>query len=259
MKNGDTYPPSSFALLLTGHSGQGKSTVAMGFPRPWFLDLDRNLAGADAVRESLGWPGGWTYDHVETTDDGKPVLPRDQWMRLASLVKAACADPNVGTIVPDSLPCIQSILTNYLVAAGSQAEKPLVVGGEQVMTMSLWNPFYKLIGNLIVGIRASGKPLIVTCHMAPLENEISGLVEYTPNISGQWKSQFPRLFTDYWQCDTRTVPKTPANPAGVQYFVRTSPTARLPLKCSVPSLIPEFIFSPEKVAFLTPAPVAKEI
>lgn len=250
MNPGTTYPSSSFALLLTGHSGQGKSTVSMGFPRPWFCDLDRNLAGANAVREARGWPSGWSYDHVEVADDGKPVAPKDQWPRLTSLVKAACLDPNVGTIVMDSLPCIQTVLTNYLVSAGSQAEKPLTVGGETVMTMSLWNPFYKLLGGLIVGIRASGKPLVVTCHMAPLENEISGLVEYMPNVSGQWKSQLPRLFTDYWQCDTRTVTKSPTNKAGVEYFVRTAPTPRLALKCGVPSLIPEFVFDPSKVAFL---------
>lgn len=257
MKNGDSYPPSSFALLLLGYPGTGKTTTAMGFPRPWFLDMDHNLSSADAVWKHKGMPRAWTYDVLEQTDEGKEVERHNRWLRLDRLTAEICKNPNVDTVVFDSLSELEVVLCDYLI--NEDKDKVSTVGGEKMMNVPLYRPFYMLIEKLFMRIRSAGKILVVTCHIKQDQNKASGVIEYLPSISGKWKTELARLFSDFWQADVKQTTRTKENPAGVEYFIRTAPTSRLSLKCSVPSLIPDFVFSPEKVSFLTPAPSTQEV
>lgn len=234
MKDGTTYPRNTaLAVLVSGDPGDGKSNLCFEFPTPWVLDADHNLRNAIERHPGVKF----FYDDPEVGDDGKPLSLEQSWLRCEVLIKAAGANPAVGTIVVDGLGRVSDYLKAYLVHVGSQAEKPLLVGGQKVMTMSLWGPYADLMKKFVFLCRSFGKPFVMTTHLSVDENELTAVKEQRVLLQGALKADFPKLFTDFWMCDA--VPNTDKKylPHGVRYYVRTAPTHRIALKqsCGLPA------------------------
>lgn len=227
--NSDFKLDESMAVLLIGESGTGKTNVCMEFDRPYFIDFgDANLPSA-----VMRHPGKEFYwDRVDQDDSGKPVPPADRWKRGMELLTKNGPDPKCGAIVDDCLSGMQSVLCDHILNLGSQAEKPLTVGGVKVMTMTLWTPFKDLLRARIIQARSYGKPYIMTCHIKPEKNEVTGVLEYGPLLSGQLKDNLASLFTDYWSTQVDPNADKAKYPNGVRYYVQTVPTNRFALKCS---------------------------
>ena len=82
MKSATDYKvTNTFACLLVGEPKTGKTNVAMGFPDPWFLDLDLNLASA--VRRTTAKK--FFYDTVNQ------LPPEHQYTEVEKLVREAAA------------------------------------------------------------------------------------------------------------------------------------------------------------------------
>jgi len=234
---GDYY---GFTLTGNGRYLLGDFTITHNtnlcfeFPRPWFLDADHNLR--NGVERHPGVKFKW--DDPEVGDDGKPLAAEAHWPRVETLIKAAGADPEVGTIVIDGLGRVTDYLKAYLVHVGSQAEKPLTVGGTKVMTMTLWTPFADLLKRLTFLCRSYGKPFIMTTHLSVDENELTAVKEQRVLLQGALKADYPKLYTDFWYANAlpnADVKYKAAN--GVRYFVRTAPDHRIMLKqsCGLPA------------------------
>lgn len=229
----------SMAVLLIGESGTGKTNVAMEFDRPAFIDFgDANLASA-----VMRHPGKEFYwGRVDQDDAGGTIKPEGRWQRSMMLLKQAGEDAKVGAIVDDCLSGLQGVLSDHILNLGSQAEKPLTVGGQRVMTLTLWTPFKDLLRSRIIQARSYGKPYIMTCHIRPDKDEVTGVMQYGPLLSGQLAGNLASLFTDYWCCSTDVCADKTRYKNGVRYYVQTVPTSRFALKCSC-DLPPQFEFT----------------
>lgn len=241
MKDGNEFKAdTSKAILLIGASGTGKTNLAFEWPNPGLIDWgDSNLT--NAVERHPGKPFKW--GRVDQDDSGAEIPHAKRWDRGTALFKEMAKSPDVLTIVDDSLSMMQAALCDHLVEIGGMAEKPLIVGGQRVMTMSLWGPFKDLIIRRVITARAIGKPYIMTCHSKVDENDMSSVKEYRPNLSGQLAGNLPSLFSEYWQAEaTPNSDPRYKDSGGIRYFIRTAPTSRIQLKSSV-GLPPEFEFT----------------
>lgn len=230
MNPGDTFnTQASQAILLLGESGTGKSSLAMRFPDPGFMLGDKNIkhAATWAAERKMSW--FWADPLLD--DKGQPAP--DPWTRSMAILKEMGADPNVKTIVDDGLTHLTGYLKQALIQAGSAAEKPLVIGGEKVMTMSLWGPFADNLRRRITIARSFGKPYIMIAHLSSGENEMTGSKEYQVALQGAMRDEIRSWFSDVWLCDA--VPDSNAKYAGtrgIRYYVRTAASHRIKLKCS---------------------------
>lgn len=237
-------PDGAIAVLLLGAPGSGKTNLAFEFDRPYFMDWgDANLKSA--VERHPGKPFFW--DRIDQDDAGKDVPHEQRWERGATLLKAAGADPKVGTLVDDSLSMMQNALCDHIIHKGSQAESPLIIGGVKVMTRSMWNAFKDLLTKRIIQARSYGKPYIMTCHEKVDADDMTAVKIYRPALSGQLGDNIASLFSDFWSCETDPNADKKKYANGVRYFVRTVPTSRIKLKCSC-GLPAEFEFTGDAFA-----------
>lgn len=224
------------AILLLGESGSGKSSLAMRWPSPWFCLGDKNIKHAALwAKESSH---AWFYDDPERDASGKELAWSERWTRADALLKENGPKPEVKTIIDDSLTHLTGYLEAHLIHLGSQAEKALVIGGEKVMTMTLWSPFQSLLKKRIIQARSYGKPYIMIAHLQVDENEMSGAKEQKVLLRGALKNELGLYFTDIWALES--IPSTDAKyvaTKGIRYFVRTAPTHRIKLKnsCGLPA------------------------
>jgi hypothetical protein len=242
MKNATDYPTNTaIALLLAGETGSGKSTSLFNWPKPYVEDLEGNLKGAVEHHRSLGTLPEFKWNRPELADDGKPLEEKLQYDNVKRHIQQALADPSIQTVCVDGLGKLCDLLKAKLVWEPNAAEKPLVVGGERVMSMSLWQPFANGLKRLIWMARAANKPFIVTAHLTVDENELTSVKEQRVNLQGQLKSDFPKLFSDFWSAFVVTCTKDAKHPRGVSYKIRTAPTMRIPsLKTSFTGVPDEF-------------------
>ena len=224
MKSNANYTPiGNYALLLVGEPKTGKSTVAMGFPDPYFLLLSDSITyGVRRYPNKRFW-----YDVVEQDDDGNNVPERNRWKRAQELVREAWSKPEIKTIVIDTLNRYADYLCIELVNDPVQATKALVIGGQKCMTQNHWYPFGNLMKKFVSDLRATGKLIVCTCHRKIDKDEMTGALFYKPALGGHSADTLGGLFTDIWCCEARPCQPDAAHPTGVAYIVRTAPAPRM--------------------------------
>lgn len=276
MKDATDYQPAQqFGLLLIGPSGTGKSTLAMSFPDPYFIDCDRNLRSAITRHPGKTF---W-YDAPELDEAGKRLPEHEVWSNIRRLMEKNMSDARVKTGVVDGLTRINDWLMAHVMKQGSDMEpRGIKVGGLQMMTTSYYLPYARELTRFLLDLRSYGKPIIVTAHVRSGENELTDAPNWQPFLVGGLRNTLPHLFTDYWMTDTEqqvpgptttgTTDKPGPYPTGVKYFVRTAPRPQITLKNSL-GLPPVFEFTwaafepylrradAVAVTSSTPAPAAK--
>lgn len=244
MKNANDYPTDkAIALLLGGHTGAGKTTNLLCWPRPFVCDMEGNMKGAIDWHRQTKPDLQFMWDTPRKSKDGRDLEDRYQFDRVKELLLEAAASPDVGTICVDGFGRLCDVLKEKLVFETNAAEKPLTVGGVRVMTQSLWQPFAMALKNFVWDIRMKNKPLVVTTHLIVDENELNGVKEERVDVQGDLGKgdKFPKCFSDYWQAIAEPCSKDAAHPRGVKYKIRTAPTTRNPkLKSSFHWLPDEF-------------------
>lgn len=212
----------SFALLLQGPPLSGKTNVAMQFPRPYFLDADDKLLNAVMLNKGKEFYYDCPLRHVlngVTTG----VFPERRWQYSIDCIKAACASPDIDTVVIDSITSLGTILMQHILQFPSTAKVALTVGGEKVMDMSMWGPYRDLWTRLIMFVRGSGKMAVFCAHEVTDKDEITGAMSYRPSFQGQLKDTGAGLFTDVWCTETKQIMQD-GKPA-TEYLIRTQPTS----------------------------------
>ena len=191
----------------------------MAFPKPYFLDCDRNLQSAVKMHPDKEF----FYDTPDLDEKGNLLPEHKRWKRLMQLLIENACKPEVGTIVIDSMSRVDEYLRDFLVAEGSEAGRPVKGGGLLLMNMSLWYPYQIHLSRMITGLKATGKYVICISHETVDVDEATGVTTYYPAIGGRLRTTIGKYFTDVWR--TEAV----ARSAGVEYTVKTQPMARMSL------------------------------
>ncbi len=213
MKTSDQLTYESYiALLLVGEPKTGKSTLALAFPSPFFLNIDKNLDGPR--RRANGKTFYW--DDPMVTKDGKETEPKDRWNRSMELLKEAAKDPNVKTIVIDSLTGLCDYLVDHILnevkrTEGKSIDRPRIQDYYSIKDMlARFAVFLREISKL--------KHVIIAAHQKADIDEATKMTRYSLNIPGAQAQNWASYFTDCWATTSTTV-------AGkTKYEIRTKPT-----------------------------------
>ncbi len=240
----DYNPNNSFSLMLIGPPFSGKTNAALTFPNPYILDADDKM-GNGVVR--LPKDKKFWFDRVLVDDKGGAVTPELRWTRATECLKAACAMPEIETIIVDSGTAMSTFLQDHILHAGGSK---LVVAGVKSMDMQCWGPFQTLMTRLIMMLKASGKKFIWICHEELEKDEVTGSFRYTPLVQGALRHKMAGMFTNVWRCETKSgLGKD--NKMETTYIVRTQPKAQMTLGNSL-GLPAEFTLSWDELSKLMP-------
>lgn len=241
MKPGTFYSPKqSFALLLVGEPKSGKTNVAMSFPKPFFLDLDRNLGRASKAISSTKQ---WFFGDPHEDEEGKPLDPHLKWPRCGKLLKEAILSPDVETIVVDGLGVFSDMLMAYIVHERSKNS----VSKDQKPEWGDYMRYGNDMTAMVMLLRSSKKMIVYTSHQKVDKDELTGRIRYELNMVGKLSNSFGGLFSDVWACTS-----SPDGIEKVKYEIWTGPTGlhinlgtsiELPVKTTITGLKPEQIWA----------------
>lgn len=240
MQDSSTFSETNvITTLLVGVPGSGKTCVAMGFPRPYFLSTDHKLG--NAIKR---YPGKkFLYDYPDVVN-GKEVPMTMRWSQVGNLVVEASKQlDKFDTIVADNLTDIGDYLQAYICSqpAMSKAGRPKAAG-EAIMEQSDWQAYYVLMGRFLSNLKLLGKNVVVCAHEAVDKDEVTGTLTYYPLVGGKWKTSLASQFNNVWQCKA-----TQTGQNEHRYFVTTRPTPRMMCINSL-DLPTEFDFSWDELA-----------
>lgn len=193
MKSSTLLPPNDLAILLVGDPGCRKTTLALQFPSPYIFDADCNMSAPleflsktnPALKSTV------FYDRATIDDDRKEIPPQLRYGHMSKCLNQAFLDPNIRTIICDSLTSIVDILISECKRLAARPETA-------EMRIQDWGTFGGLLKNLVTKLRASGKITIFTGHNRVEKDESDGRWKYFLNIPGQSSTLLSGLFTDVW-------------------------------------------------------------
>lgn len=214
MKSSSDYKiTNSFALLLVGEPKTGKTNLAYGFPDPYFLDLDLNLASA--IRRGGTRP--FFYDTVNE------LPPEQRYPKAEEYIKAAAADPRIKTIVVDGLGGVANMVQDYIVSRlKTMGVKLRTDTLDDQIRLSDYQTLATYTLRLLALCRASGKYVIWTAHQKADKDELTGANRYKLHMPGNLSENLGGYFTDVWA--TVATPAFAAGKSITKYTIRTKPT-----------------------------------
>ena len=203
MKHGNELQPTDRAIIIVGDPGTRKTTLALHFPSPYFLDCDGNMAAPveqTRIRDFF-------YVSAIRDDDGKLIHPADRFLWCVKCLNVAVIDPRIKTIVIDSLTTLSDIILSEVLRQefGTAAVTDSAKDAADFKTMRIqdWGKFAKLVKNFFSKLRTCGKTLVVIAHNAIDKDETDARYKTFLNVPGQAKNTLSSLFTDCW--NTRCV------------------------------------------------------
>lgn len=184
--------PNPIALLVVGGAGCGKSTLASLFPRPYFLDIDKNLAGPKKVwREEYKKDCPVLFDHIDVDDNGKEIPMPQQYLRFAKLLKEAASGDWCDTIVIDTTTSLSDVIM-----ADVLRQSPTKTGKMEIPS---WGEYLFMWKKLISLLRACPKNVIFNGHYEIQKNDLDQVLRYAFALPGKIGELLPGMFTDVWR------------------------------------------------------------
>lgn len=213
MKTANDFQDSqAFALLLVGEPKSGKTNVAMSFPAPWVLNIDRNIA--NAANKLKGH--SWYWDDPYTNEAGQELPPERWWDRSIELLKQAAVKPEIKTLILDGGGALADMLIYHIIHRVKLEEGKTV----DRLRIQDYQPLANALTRLIVLLRNCGKFIIFTFHQKVDKDEHTGRIRYELNMPGKLAASYGGYFTDVWACVASNAPA----PLGFKYELHTKPT-----------------------------------
>lgn len=249
MQSPDKYEQSeSIRLLLQGPPGSGKDVLAAQFPKPFVIDIDRNLGNVMRFLASRGLPRPM-FDFIDITKEGKPIpsvpgrtaslAPR--YNRLNELLIEAQMSPDVETIVISSGTTLSDVIIGAVLAQQGKDNIADFKDGRQ-----FWNFFAIAARHFMAVLSQIRKHVVFTVHEKVRENE-QGQTIYPIEVAwpGQVGDIIGCFFTNVWRCETESV--TAGLNTTTKYLVRTAPNHQFKLKQALVGMPDRFEFKWEIV------------
>lgn len=199
MKSATTIPPNDLAILIVGDPGTRKTTLALQFPSPYIFDADCNMAAPlDFLKKSNpAIASSIFYNRATEDDDGKPIPRKDAFEWMNKCLNAAYLDPNIRTVIVDSMSALNDIL---IMECKRQANPTFTEEQLDKFTMRIqdWGTFGGLIRKWVMKLRAGKKILILTAHQKMEQDEADKRWKLFLNVPGQSATNVSGMFTDVW-------------------------------------------------------------
>lgn len=224
---------SPVTLLLKGDSGAGKTWKAAHFPRPCFFNFDGNLVGLKQLPEAMRKDIKVVNPMLDANNN--PIAVTKFWSNFLGKLKVTLNDPEVSTVVLDSLSTMADALQWQLLGARDPMQKP--------KGYDFWAYFKNHILALcdeVIHHPQLDKHIVVIAHDKVEKDELTGTVSRELSLDGSMKDRLSLHFSDVWEVFTKKLLN-----GDVEYMIRTVPGSNFTAKCSLP--IPkEFVFDKEK-------------
>lgn len=200
----------NFSLLLVGEQKSGKTNIMFAFPDPYILDCDRNLARAVRFAKDKKF----FFDDPYADDKGIEVPEATRWTNAVKGLKEAAKSPDIKSICIDGLAALADMLIAHIMAEALKSE------GKKLDRLRIqdYQPLKTLLTSLIMGLRSTGKYIVVTSHQKADKDELTGRLRYTLNIPGSLSENFGGFFSDVWAAVSRP------GASGTVYELHTKPT-----------------------------------
>lgn len=199
-----------FSTLLVGAPGAGKTTAACTAPGPvLFFDMDNKIHKMDNIKAKVksGQVIQWTpnarlfegklanFVKGATNPMAKLTQSRAEgYMNLAEAIDKFDADGckyngvKVETIVLDSFTSMEEHLKRLLMSAN----------GVVTISQPLWGTVLTNYENMLNALLNLKCNVIVIAHQKPNKDSLTGVISYTPLISGQMKDKIGKDFEEVY-------------------------------------------------------------
>lgn len=197
-------------ILIIGHPGNGKSTLAYTWPSIWLWSADNKNANIPLkIRRQ-----------TKTFKEGEPAFG----VALGLLDKlnnlGFTSEAGIKTIVIDTLTAFGDLMEHEILL-----DSNLNPEGKQALQLQHYNIIYRRVQELIRRCKAAGCDLVVTVHMDEIVNDLNETV-YHPNLTGKkLETKIAGMFDHVLYMVAKDG----------KYFTRLKPSTRYPhAKISVP-------------------------
>lgn len=227
----DSLGARYLSLLMKGPPGAGKTTKAAYFPRPCFFNFDNNLSGLRKLPPEV--QKRIKIVNPRLGPDGKPLKAEAIWKRFVDLLEVVLADPEVDTVIIDSLTTMAECLMDKILGSGDPSKRV------EIQHWGDFQRYLKWLGEEVLCAPDRDKHIVFLAHEVMERDDLTSSIQYVLNIGGSLKTSYDLFFTDCWRVYTKV------NGEKIEYRVRTLPATNFNAKCSL-DLPVDFAWDTEK-------------
>jgi len=212
------------SLLFIGAPGSGKTTFALQLPKVGVIDCDDNLGGPVRYLRAQNKAPTFKYDTPLRDANDKPISRELQFTQVCKILDEMIADPEVETIVIDSLSSLIEILFTHTLHIQKKPISPDIKAADKKFEYEDWAAFGNILRKLIFGLKSCGKRFIITAHVKVDQDELTKVLYRFINCPGAVKDYISGWFEEAWEFYIFTQ-GTPPNDKAIRK-IRTVPDAR---------------------------------
>lgn len=184
------------AVLLTGGAGTGKTSMGLRlFRNVYCFVADPNFKSGVNYLTQLKQSGNIVgFDYAALDANNKELKVDQRYSHMLTCLNTAEADPKVETIFMDSAIFIEDIIKARICLAKDE-------GSIRLEGFTQWGQLILFWKQLIMGLRTSGKKVIMAAHESKEQDEADKVYKYQIAVDGQIRSKFPAIFSDVIRCE----------------------------------------------------------